>query len=91
MIFSFEASDFRSRLERAVGEGIAVSSGSACSSSSMKPSHTLTAMGLTAEEAHGSLRITLGFENTMQEADHFIEVLPKIISDLRKISPLYNK
>ncbi len=76
------------RLDR---EGIAVSSGSACSSSSMKPSHALTAMGLSAEEAHGSLRITLGFENTMQEADHFLGVLPKIISDLRKISPLYNK
>jgi cysteine desulfurase len=72
-------------------EGIAVSSGSACSSSSMKPSHTLTSMGLSTEEAHGSLRITLGFENTRQEADHLIEVLPKIISDLRKISPLYNK
>lgn len=76
------------RLDQA---GIAVSSGSACSSSSMKPSHALTAMGLSAEEARGSLRITLGFENTRQEADYFLEVLPRIISDLRKISPLYNK
>ncbi len=89
--FSFKYIEGEAIVLRLDGEGIAVSSGSACSSSSMKPSHTLTAMGLTAEEAHGSLRITLGFENTMQEADHFIEVLPKIISDLRKISPLFNK
>ncbi len=69
--------------------GIAVSSGSACSSSSMKPSHVLVAMGLSAEEAHGSLRITLGFENTLDEVDYFLDVLPGIISDLRHISPLY--
>jgi len=69
--------------------GIAVSSGSACSSSSMKPSHVLVAMGLTPEEAHGSLRITLGFENTLDEVDYFLDVLPGIIADLRKISPLY--
>jgi len=71
--------------------GIAVSSGSACSSSSMKPSHVLTAMGLSPEEAHGSLRITLGFENTQDEVDYFLDVLPGIISDLRRISPLYKK
>jgi cysteine desulfurase len=69
--------------------GIAVSSGSACSSSSMKPSHVLVAMGLSTEEAHGSLRITLGFENTLDEVDYFLDVLPGIIADLRRISPLY--
>ena len=89
--FSFKYIEGEAIVLRLDREGIAVSSGSACSSSSMKPSHALIAMGLSAEEAHGSLRITLGFENTMQEADHFLEVLPKIISDLRKISPLYNK
>ncbi|MES0341933.1 MAG: cysteine desulfurase family protein [Candidatus Humimicrobiaceae bacterium] len=89
--FSFNYIEGEAIVLRLDQEGIAVSSGSACSSSSMKPSHALTAMGLSAEEAHGSLRITLGFENTMQEADHLLEVLPKIISDLRKISPLYNK
>jgi cysteine desulfurase len=89
--FSFKYIEGEAIVLRLDREGIAVSSGSACSSSSMKPSHALTAMGLSAEEAHGSLRITLGFENTVQEADHFLEVLPKIISDLRKISPLYNK
>ena len=71
--------------------GIAVSSGSACSSSSMKPSHTLAAMGLSNEEAFGSLRVTLGFENTMEEIDYFLEVTEKTIKDLRKISPLYKK
>jgi len=79
--FSFKYIEGEAIVLRLDQEGIAVSSGSACSSSSMKPSHALTAMGLSAEEAHGSLRITLGFENTMQEADHFLEVLPKIISD----------
>lgn len=69
--------------------GIAVSSGSACSSSSMKPSHVLVSMGLSAEDSHGSLRITPGFENTVEEVEYFLQVLPGIISDLRKISPLY--
>jgi cysteine desulfurase len=68
--------------------GIAVSSGSACSSSSMKPSHVLVAIGLSSEDAHGSLRITLGYENTLDEVDYFLDVLPGIIADLRKISPL---
>ena len=89
--FSFKYIEGEAIVLRLDQEGIAVSSGSACSSSSMKPSRALTAMGLSAEEAHGSLRITLGFENTIEEADRFLEVLPKIISDLRKISPLYNK
>jgi len=69
--------------------GIAVSSGSACSSSSIKPSHALTAMGLSSEETHGSLRVTLGFENTKGEVDYFLKVLPSIIKNLRNISPLY--
>ena len=89
--FSFKYIEGEAIVLRLDREGIAVSSGSACSSSLMKPSHALTAMGLSAEEAHGSLRVTLGFENTIQEADYFLEVLPEIISDLRKISPLYNK
>jgi cysteine desulfurase len=70
--------------------GIAVSSGSACSSSSMKPSNTLIAMGIPNDEAFGSLRVTLGFKNTMEEIDYFLSVVPKVISDLRNISPLYN-
>ncbi len=69
--------------------GIAVSSGSACSSSSIKPSHTLVAMGLSEEEASGSLRVTLGFENTLEEINYFLDKAEKAIRDLRRISPLY--
>lgn len=89
--FSFKYIEGESIVLRLDHAGIAASSGSACSSSSLKPSHTLIAMGLSAEEAHGSLRITLGFENTKEEVDYFLEVIPEVVSDLRKISPLYRK
>lgn len=68
-------------------EGFAVSTGSACASGSLKPSHVLLAMGIPQEEAHGSLRITLGKYNTEAEVDKFLEVLPPIIKKLRNISP----
>jgi len=87
--FSFKYIEGESIVLKLDYAGIAASSGSACSSSSLKPSHTLVAMGLSNEEAYGSLRITLGFENTKEEIDYFLEVIQKIISDLRKISPLY--
>jgi len=87
--FSFKYIEGESIVLKLDISGIAVSSGSACSSSSMKPSHTLVAMGLSNEEAFGSLRITLGFENTLEEIDYFLEVTEKTIKDLRKISPLY--
>lgn len=89
--FSFKYIEGESIVLKLDISGIAVSSGSACSSSSMKPSHTLVAMGLSNEEAFGSLRVTLGFENTMEEIDYFLEVTEKTIKDLRKISPLYKK
>ena len=87
--FSFKYIEGESIVLKLDYAGIAASSGSACSSSSLKPSHTLIAMGLSNEEAYGSLRITLGFENTKEEIDYFLEVIQKIISDLRKISPLH--
>jgi cysteine desulfurase len=87
--FSFKYIEGESIVLKLDYAGIAASSGSACSSSSLKPSHTLIAMGLSNEEAYGSLRITLGFENTKKEIDYFLEVIQKIISDLRRISPLY--
>jgi cysteine desulfurase len=87
--FSFKYIEGESIVLKLDYAGIAASSGSACSSSSLKPSHTLVAMGLSNEEAYGSLRITLGFENTKEEIDYFLEVIQKIISDLRRISPLY--
>jgi len=89
--FSFKYIEGESIVLKLDHAGIAVSSGSACSSSSLKPSHTLVAMGMTSEEAYGSLRITLGFENTIEEIDYFLEIIPKIVSDLRRISPLYKK
>jgi len=70
-------------------KGIAASSGSACTSGSLDPSHVLLAMGLPHEVAHGSLRITLGKDNTEADVDYFLEVLPGIIDRLRAMSPLF--
>lgn len=67
-------------------KGIAVSTGSACSSKSLEPSHVLLALGLSHEEAHGSLRITLGKYTTEQDIARFLKVLPQVIERLRKIS-----
>ena len=69
--------------------GIAASSGSACTSGSLDPSHVLLAIGLKHEIAHGSLRVTLGDENTYEEADYLIEKLSGIVEKLRAMSPLY--
>ena len=71
-------------------KGIAVSSGSACSSDSLQPSHVLLAMGIPAECAHGTIRFSLGKYNTKEEMDYTIECLVEIISKLRTISPLWN-
>jgi len=72
-------------------EGIAVSTGSACSSGSLSPSHVLTAMGIPSEVAQGSMRFSLGRDNKEEDVDYVISVLPKIIERLRSISPLYSK
>lgn len=69
-------------------KGIAVSTGSACSSASLEPSHVLLAIGLKHEEAHGSLRFTLSDETTKQELDYAIKELKDIVHTLRKISPI---
>lgn len=71
--------------------GICASSGSACTSGSLDPSHVLLAIGLCHEVAHGSLRISLSDDNTMEEVDRILEVLPEIISRLRAMSPLWEK
>lgn len=68
--------------------GIMASSGSACTSGSLEPSHVLLALGLTHETAHGSLRLTMGKDNTREEVDKVLEVLPPIIKNLRMMSPL---
>ncbi|MDH4291953.1 MAG: cysteine desulfurase NifS [Dehalococcoidia bacterium] len=69
-------------------EGICASTGSACSSASLEPSHVLLALGLSPEEAHGSLRFTLGRENTEADVERVLEVLPGIVAKLRTMSPL---
>ncbi|MDD4109714.1 MAG: cysteine desulfurase NifS [Prolixibacteraceae bacterium] len=69
-------------------KGIAASTGSACTSRSLEPSHVLTAIGTPPEEAHGSLRITLGKDNTEEDVDYFLEVIKPIVEKLRDMSPL---
>jgi cysteine desulfurase len=71
-------------------KGVAASSGSACTSGSLEPSHVLSAMGYPHEEAHGSLRLTLGRENTEEDVEYVLEILPAIIEKLRVMSPLYD-
>lgn len=68
-------------------KGIAVSSGSACTSGILEPSHVLTAMGITPELAHGSLRFSLGRQTTGKEIDYVLQVMPKVVSRLRKMAP----
>ena len=72
-------------------KGIAASSGSACTSGSLDPSHVLLALGLPHEIAHGSLRISIGEQNTKEEIDKLIEVLPQVVLRLREMSPLYEE
>jgi len=71
--------------------GVAASSGSACTSGSLDPSHVLLAMGLSHEIAHGSLRLSLSEENTEEDIDHVVNSLVQIVDRLRMMSPLYEK
>lgn len=72
-------------------EGVAASTGSACASGSLDPSHVLLATGLSAEEAHGSVRISMGRETTKQDIEHFLKVTPSVISKIRNMSTAYTK
>jgi cysteine desulfurase len=72
-------------------EGIAVSTGSACASGSLDPSHVLLATGVDAERAHGSIRISLGRESTMEHVRHMLNVLPGVIERIRNMSTAYIK
>lgn len=71
-------------------EGIQVSTGSACSSQSLEPSHVIMALGSTFEEAHGSIRITISKYTTKQELDYFIKKMKEVVTSLRELSPLTN-
>lgn len=72
-------------------EGICISTGSACSSNSLEPSHVLLSIGLPVEKAHGSLRISLSHENTDEDVDYILEKLPAVVKRLRSMSPLYDE
>jgi cysteine desulfurase len=87
--FSFDFIEGESLLLLLDFEGIAASSGSACTSGSLDPSHVLLALGLPHEQAHGSIRFTLGEDNTREEVDLLLEKLPPFVQKLRAMSPLY--
>lgn len=88
---SFEYIEGESMLLLLDMKGISASSGSACTSGSLDPSHVLLAIGLPHEIAHGSLRVTFGEENTMEDIQYLVEVLPPIVEKLRGMSPLFEK
>jgi len=88
---SFEFIEGESMLLWLDDEGICGSTGSACTSGSLEPSHVMLAIGLPHEIAHGSLRLTLGDANTEQDVDRVLDVLPKVVAKLRDMSPLYHK
>lgn len=88
---SFEFIEGESMLLLLDALGVAASSGSACTSGSLDPSHVLLAIGLPHEKAHGSLRLTLDTDNTEEEIDFILEKLPQIVARLREMSPLYEE
>ena len=88
--FSFEGVEGESMLLMLDLKGVCASSGSACTSGSLDPSHVLLAIGLKHEVAHGSLRLSFSDVNDESDADYIIEVLPKIIDRLRAMSPLWD-
>ena len=85
----FEGIEGESLLLLLDAKGVCASSGSACTSGSLDPSHVLLALGLPHEVAHGSLRLSIGEYNTMEEIDHIIKVVPEVVSYLRSISPVW--
>jgi cysteine desulfurase len=72
-------------------KGLAVSTGAACSSGAIEPSHVLTAMGLRPDRARASIRFSLGKQNTAEDVDFAIELAPAQVARLRELSPVYNK
>ncbi len=87
--FSFEFVEGESLLIKLDMAGICASSGSACTSGSLDPSHVLLAIGLPHEKAHGSLRLTLSEENTQEEMDYVVSIIEEMVTYLRNMSPLY--
>jgi len=89
--FRFEAIEGESLLLSLKDKGIAASTGSACTSKTLEPSHTLISCGLLHEEAHGSLEFTFGRWSKVEDVDRVLDVLPGIVERLRDMSPLYEK
>ena len=89
--FRFTGIEGESLLLSLRDEGIGVSTGSACSSKTLEPSHTLIACGLLHEEAHGSLELTTGRFNVAEDIDRALEAIPKVVRRLRDLSPLYKE
>ena len=87
--FCFEGIEGESLLLRLDMAGICASSGSACTSGSLDPSHVLLALGMPHEIAHGSLRLSLCEYNTMEEVDYMLEEIPKVVRELREMSPVW--
>jgi cysteine desulfurase len=87
--FRFDGIEGESLLLSLKDAGISVSTGSACSSKTLEPSHTLISCGLLHEEAHGSLEFTFGRYSRESDVDRVMEVLPGIVARLRRLSPLY--
>jgi len=86
--FLFQNVEGESLLLKLDMEGVACSTGSACASGSLQASHVLLAIGVKPENAHGSLRISIGKDNTIKDINHFVKVLEKIVKELRSFSPL---
>ena len=87
----FEGIEGESLLLLLDAKGVCASSGSACTSGSLDPSHVLLSLGLPHEVAHGSLRLSIGEYNTMEDIDHIIKVVPEVVSYLRDISPVWEE
>ncbi len=87
--FCFRYIEGEALLLRLDAKGVAASSGSACTSGSLDPSHVLLALGLPHEVAHGSLRLSIGEQNTEEDIDYVLEILPGIVQILRMMSPLF--
>ena len=87
----FEGIEGESLLLLLDAKGVCASSGSACTSGSLDPSHVLLALGLPHEIAHGSLRLSIGEYNTMEEIDHIIKVVPEVVEYLRNMSPVWDE
>jgi cysteine desulfurase len=89
--FCFEGIEGESLLLLLDAKGVAASSGSACTSGSLDPSHVLLALGLPHDVAHGSLRLSIGEHNTEEEIDHIISVVPQVVEYLRQMSPIWDE